>query len=101
MMKTITAHFETRRQVELAVEHCVQDYGLERSDIFIQPAGSENSAGSVIAGADAESGHPGTEKHGSPALSGLIEVSADVDDERVDEVRTAFEDAGGIDILAR
>ena len=71
MEHTIIASFETRRDAEVAVEHLVQQHGIERSDVFIQPEGAANSAGSKLAGADIESGHPGVEKHGDPALNGL------------------------------
>ena len=40
MGQTIIDRFETRRDAELAVEHFVQDLGLERSDIFIDRLGS-------------------------------------------------------------
>jgi hypothetical protein len=100
-MKTIIGQFETRRQAELAVEHCVQEYGIDRADIFIQPAGEENSAGSRLAGADAESGHPGVDKRGNPALEGSIEVSAEVDDRSVDEVCAAFRELDARDVQCR
>lgn len=99
-MPTVTGLFTTRRQVELAVEHCVQEYGIERSSISIKAHDDENSAGTVIAGADAESGHPGTDKQGSPALHGLVEVSVDVDDDQVGAVRSSFTDAGARDIVS-
>ncbi len=82
MEHTIVASFETRRDAELAVEHLVQQYGIGRSDVFIQAEGAANSVGSKIAGADVESGHPGVEKRGNPAVNGPIEVS--VDCQRVD-----------------
>jgi hypothetical protein len=69
---TVIASFETRRDAEVAVEHLVQEHGIERSDIFIQAEGMANSAGSKIAGADIESGHPGVEKHGDPAAERVI-----------------------------
>lgn len=50
MSTTIKALFPGRREVELAVEHLVQEYGVERTDIFIEPAGSKNSAGDEPAG---------------------------------------------------
>lgn len=74
MTGTICGRFETRREAELAVEHLVQDHGVERSAITVRAEGAENSAGTEAAGADVESGHPGVEKHGDPKLAGLIEV---------------------------
>src|SRR5262249_45272833 len=71
----IIASFETRRDAEVAVEHLVQQHGIDRSDVFIQAEGAANSAGSKIAGADIKSSHPGVQKRGDPALNGPIEVS--------------------------
>ncbi|CCD95219.1 conserved hypothetical protein [Bradyrhizobium sp. ORS 375] len=75
MDHTITGRFATRREAELAVEHLVQDHGIARTDVVVQPAGQANSAGSKAAGADVESGHPGVNKQGAPELEGEIEVS--------------------------
>jgi hypothetical protein len=72
---TIVGSFETRRDAEIAVEHLVQEYGIERTDIFIRAPGEANTAGTRPAGADVESGHAGVEKHGSAALKGAVEVS--------------------------
>lgn len=101
MGKTIVGTFPTRREVELAVEHLVQDYGLDRTDIFIQPQGGENSAGVSPTGADVESGHPGIEKHGDPALGGAIEVSVDMNEDETDAVMASFRDAGALDVTTR
>ena len=51
---TIIGEFATRRKAELAVEHVVQECGVLRSDVFIQPAGRANSPGTHAAGADAK-----------------------------------------------
>ena len=77
MERTITGHFATRREAELAVEHLVQDHGVARTDVFVQASGAANSAGSRAAGADVHSGHPGVGKSGKPELEGEIEVSVD------------------------
>jgi hypothetical protein len=88
---TITAEFQTRRDADLAVERLVQDYGVERTDVFISAAGSDNTAGTQASGADVESGHPNTEVDAAPALNGAITVSVDIeDDTKVDRVRAAL-----------
>jgi hypothetical protein len=98
---TIEATFNTRRQADLAVEHLVQELGIERTDIFLAAEGDANSAGSVVDGADAESGHPGVDPAGDPALAGGIAVSIDVADEAVlPAIRSTLEDYGGKDIAA-
>ena len=94
MEHIIIASFGTRRDGEVAVEHLVQQHGIERSDVFIQPEGAANSAGSKLAGADIESGHPGVEKRGDPALNGPIEVSVDCHGADVREVEHALKESG-------
>ena len=94
MDRTIVANFDTRRDAETAVEHLVQEHGIERADIFVRAPGAANTAGTRAAGADVESGHPGVEKHGTPELSGPIEVSVECDAGRSTVVRTALEKAG-------
>jgi hypothetical protein len=94
MDTTITGSFATRRAAELAIEHLVQAHEIARTDIFVQPAGRENSAGSKIAGADAESGHPGTKKQGAPKLQGDVEVSIACRARQSEVVKKALEEAG-------
>ena len=53
MSAKIEYSFSTRRDAELAVERLVQEHGFERTDIFIQPQGSDNSVGEEISGSDA------------------------------------------------
>lgn len=94
MERTIVAHFDTRREAETAVEHLVQQYGIDRADVFIRAPGEANSAGIKAAGADVESGHPGVEKKGQPELAGRIEVSVDCHDDRSAKVLSALQEAG-------
>jgi hypothetical protein len=98
--RTIIANFDTRRDAETAVEHLVQEHGIERADIFIRAPGTANTAGVRPAGADVESGHPGVEKHGKPELSGPIEVSVECDAGRSTVVRSALEKAGATQLRA-
>lgn len=93
MSRTITGNFATRRAAELVVERLVQEHGIERSDIFIHAPGEANSAGTRAAGADVESGQPGIEKRGQPALHGAVEVSVDCLDQQAATVEAAFRDA--------
>lgn len=94
MERTIIANFDTRRDAETAVEHLVQEHGINRSDIFVRAAGNANTAGTRAAGADVESGHPGVERHGKPELAGPIEVSIDCHGDSSGMVRSALEHAG-------
>lgn len=100
MEQTIVANFDTRRDAETAVEHLVQEHGVNRSDIFIRAAGKANTAGIRPAGADVESGHPGVEKQGKPELSGPIEVSVDCHGNKSAVVKSALEKAGATQLRA-
>lgn len=98
MSKTLKTTFATRRDAELAVEHLVQQHGLERSDIFVSPEGSANSAGERVSGSD-QPGAAATEAGRSDAaLNGRIEVSVDLQDDALDAVVTdVFREMGGED----
>ena len=100
MDRTIVAHFETRRDAEIAVEHLVQQHRVARTDIFIRARGEANSAGTKAAGADVESGH-GPQKRGTPELGGQIEVSVDYRGSEPDVVREALKTAGSRSIKAQ
>ncbi|WP_031337806.1 hypothetical protein [Rhodopseudomonas sp. B29] len=75
MNRRISGAFATRREAELAIERLVQEHGIERQAIDVRSRGQANSAGTEVAGADAESGHPGIAKQGDPQLGGAIEVN--------------------------
>lgn len=91
MGTTLKATFETRREAEMTVERLVQEYGIERTDIFVAAEGAENSAGEEEAGSDTAAGSPTTDDRNDAALNGRISVSVDLADEaRADEVRSAF-----------
>ena len=94
MDKTIVACFDTRRSAETAVEHLVQEHGIDRSNVFISAAGDSNTAGVRPAGADAK----GT--HGKPKLSGPIEVSVDCHGEKSPVVKSALQKAGATHLRA-
>lgn len=97
MSETIKVRFKTRRDADVALEHLVQEYAVDRTDIFISAAGNDNSAGSEPAGADAESGHPHERAEGEPALAGDIELSVDVNDARAPSLRQALAELGASD----
>lgn len=79
---SITARFATRRAADLAIEHLVQDMGIERTDIFVSADGTDASSGETADGADVESGHPGVPAEKNPALGEAIIVSIDLTNER-------------------
>jgi hypothetical protein len=100
-MSTVVAAFDTRRQAEIAVEHLVQEYGIDRRSVSVHPSGAANSAGTRAAGADVESGHPGVEKHGAPELNAAIEVSVDCDEADRARVERAFASAEAAHVQSR
>ena len=101
MGRTITGTFPTRRQVELAVEHLVQEYGLERADIFIEPSSGENSAGARRAGSDAKRDPAPARDDATPELNGNLLVSVDINEDDTQAVEKAFRDAGATDVAMR
>jgi hypothetical protein len=101
MGTTIIGSFASRRDADLAVERLVQEYGIERTDVFVEAQGSANSAGTEPAGADVESGHPGVDKHGAPALHGRIQVSVDCDQHQSNTIQNVLRELGAKDTRAR
>ncbi|WCT72636.1 hypothetical protein PQ455_13465 [Sphingomonas naphthae] len=96
MPSTITAKFDTRREAEMAVERLVQEFQVERTDIFVTTDGDENSAGDETAGSDNAAAEPTTESRSDAALTGKITVSVDVqDDSSAANVRAALTEFGG------
>jgi hypothetical protein len=91
MSTTLTASFETRREAEMTVERLVQQFKIERTDIFVAAEGDENSAGVERAGSDTKAGSPSPEDRNDADLAGRVTVSVDIEDESVaGEVRSAF-----------
>jgi hypothetical protein len=93
MSTTIVGSFETRRQAEIAVEHLVQEYGIERGTITVEPSGPANSAGVREAGADTKSGRSGVARQSAAELNGPVDVSVDCRKADRAVVETAFKSA--------
>jgi hypothetical protein len=88
---TIIGEFDTRRDAELAVEHVVQDCGVPRSDVLVQPVGGANTSGTRPAGADAKAA-PTPEAH--QKLDGSLEVSVDYHGDDPERIAAALRGAG-------
>lgn len=97
--KTITARFETREAAELAVEHLTQEQGIDRSDVFLQASGRENSVGTSISGGDTASGQQGSRR--DAPLDGEIELSADIAADQLSAVQRVLGDAGALRVSSR
>ncbi|MCV0397226.1 MAG: hypothetical protein K5872_14800 [Rhizobiaceae bacterium] len=96
---TVSGIFTTREDADRAVEHLVQEFGINRSDVFLEPAGDANSSGAVASGGDAES----DPKEGSlfpPKLGAQVKVTADVARSQVSRAQRAFAEAGAESIGA-
>ena len=97
---TISGVFSTREGADAAVEHLVQQHGINRADIFVQAAQAENTSGTAPSGGDVAR----DEAEGSAfeaSLSGSIEVSADVAAEAAAAAEEAFRDAGAAEVKRR
>jgi hypothetical protein len=95
---TIRATFKTREAADLAIEHLVQQHGISRSDIFVQPVASENSAGYAPSGGDV--GNNGDVRTDAP-LEGEIEVSADIAASKIAAVQRSFGDLDAMRVSGR
>jgi hypothetical protein len=94
MPTTLTGRFETRREAELAIEHLVQQEGLDRKAISVLPLGNDNSAGTQIAGSDQPDGNRDSRERDDAALTGPIEISVALLEGDAEAVRRALEIAG-------
>ena len=101
MATTIVGTFATRRDAELAVEHLVQEHGIEPAEVSIHPSGEANSAGINAAGADIESGNPGVEKRGNPELGGPIEIVVNCNEVSAHKVHEILKEANARHIRSR
>lgn len=97
-MPTVTAIFETRREAELAVEHLVQEHGVERDEIAVGTDGDENSAGTEVSGSDQDTELEDGDAD-EAALNGAISVVVTVEgDELAETVQEFLEEFGGGDV---
>jgi hypothetical protein len=79
----LCAIFATREGADLAVEHLVQEYGIDSAFIYVEPLAGENSAGVEASGGDAASEAPGHGTRPDAPLHGAIQVTVPVRHERV------------------
>ena len=91
MTDAISATFETRRSAELAIEHLVQEHGIDRKDISVDAEGSANSSGTVRSGADAA---PASGSNAEPKLEGAIHIRVRRDASKHGVVESALKEAG-------
>jgi hypothetical protein len=99
-VKTVYATFETREAADRAIEHLVQHQGIERSDVFAEPKGRDNTSGTAPSGGDYSSASGGDSRFDA-ALAGAIQVSVDVGEDEIEKARAAFREAGAGTVAVR
>lgn len=95
MDSEVKGAFKDRRAAELALEHLVQEIGINRTDIFIAARGSHNTSGTERSGADAQSSLTEPRRETDPHLEGEIEMSIGCSAGEVEQVREAVRETGG------
>lgn len=98
MDRSLTGRFETRRDAELAIEHLVQEQGIDRDRISLLPLGAQNTVGTRIAGSDAPAGQAGTRERDDAALHGAVEISVSLPGGKAEVVRRTLVEAGARDL---
>jgi len=98
MPRTITGYFTTRRDAEMAVEHLVQDHGLDRNRVQAMAEGEENSSGTVVSGADAADAAAGETPEGQ--REGRIMVRAELGDDLVEAATESFRACNAVEVKA-
>lgn len=99
-VKTISGLFETREDADRAVERLVQEYGIDRADIFLQADDKANTAGIAPSGGDTAGDQPDSSNL-NPALEGKIQVSADVSVGEIAKAEETFRDVGATGVVTR
>lgn len=71
----VSAQFRTRAETDLAIEHLVQEFGIESCFIYAEPSGEENSAGTQINGGDHACAMPSHSDRADAPLHGAIQLT--------------------------
>lgn len=90
----ISAMFSSRRAADLAVEHLVQEHGIDRDVIFVEAAGESGTTGTRVAGADASSGEATTGERADAPLHGEIKLTVAVTENDRSTIDRALREAG-------
>lgn len=92
----VAATFSSREAADLAVEHLVQEHGVDRTAIFVEAVGDSNSAGSEISGGDAGGAQSG-DRADAP-LNGNLRLTVAVDGHDSNTLIGVLEEAGAQEI---
>lgn len=96
----LAAVYSTREQADLAVEHLVQEHGMDRSVIFVEPVEESNSSGEQASGGDAASGDEGSQTRDDAPLNGAIRLTVAASQHELSLLRGALEKAGATSVQA-
>ena len=94
-MPSLSADFDTRRDAEMAVEHMVQEHGLDPKTISVVAISEDNSAGTRVSGSDVDTDGDKAGVTSKPALAGRLRVSVETDSASSDKVLASFAAYGG------
>lgn len=112
-MRTITGLFDSRAEAERTVETLVQQYGIDRNNVQVHAAGTENvSAGTTDQRSEDHHGFLASMKnlflpdedravYAEGLRRGGIMVSVQVPDNQLDSAMDAFEQNGAVDLDTR
>lgn len=94
----LAALFSTREAADRAIEHLVQEHGVDRSAIFVETAGDRNSVGIEQSGGDA--GAMGAPSREDAPLRGALRVTVAIDDNDPQVLDRALAEAGAQEVKA-
>ena len=94
----LAAIYRTREQADLAIEHLVQEYGVSRSAIFVEPVDERNSSGTEISGGDAPSGGHGSRVRDDAPLNGAIRLTVAATEHELALLRQTLNNAGALEV---
>lgn len=90
----LSAVSETRREADLAVERLVQEHGVDRGVVFIEPVGEAATTGSDVGGGDAAGASPSPGERRDAPLRGAIRLTVAVTDQNRSVISDALGEAG-------
>lgn len=94
----LAAIFQTREAADLAVEHLVQEHGVNRNAIFLEAVGDENSAGTDASGGDHAAA--GQEGRGDGPLNGELRLTVAIEPREQAIVEQTLQSSGATSIRA-
>lgn len=94
--KGLAATFSTREGADLAVEHLVQEHGVDPLAIFVEAVGDDNSVGADRSGGD--SSVPGSPGRDDAPLNGTLRVTVATDSKHVSQLSKVLAAAGAAEL---